>query len=779
MGLAWLWALPLNGFLGVGAYWAARHGFRQPAGLTRGLAAAILAWTWVTLGMEALGTSGLLAPLPLLIWSTAGLAIGALLRAIDRREVSDGPSGPSDVGWDGRATLAVGLVVWGATLLGVQSLLFPVKVVSDGPIYHLYFAARWWKAGRVFLVAAPFGENAATYFPAVGDLWFTWLVTSWGGDRLARVGQAPFFLAAGLAAFALARRLGAGAPASVVASAWFLTLTPLLSFTFEPNVDMIFVAGYLLAALFFLRDALGDGGMGTLALGGLAAGGALGTKPTGVVFVPVLLGLAALAVLLREGSNRRRVRDLAVVLLAPLVMAGYWYARTALLTGNPLYPLQVSALGRVWLAGWYGPEVMRRSAYAIPVGDWRALADILLMVFDPRLAPVWVAALAGAWAWGWLRDPLEGWVWGCSALAVLNVALYWLVIPYRTQQRFMLHAAGLAVVPLARLFDRRRWAGWAAVGLLGAHLLVPQEWPFAPRASPWDFSPKIPGRIPPLISYAILADPMMAGIAPREDVARAQVELPILGLAALMVAWAWGRVGRPHAWRRGIGAVAASLALLGLAAALLVPRDADARRLFYPLFRPYLAGWRQLELRAGPSGTRIAYAGTNLPYFLLGYGWRNEVRYVNVDRHRDWLLHDYHREARARGRGDWPDPRPGWDRVQPDYDAWLANLRAERIQVLVVARVNRLEGSHNVADPTGFPIERRWAESHPEAFQPLYGVAEDDPEMRIYRVRRPASREFSENRDPSTTDRDARSHESPRRLRMNDEARAEPFGPAR
>src|ERR1700694_822397 len=101
------------------------------------------------------------------------------------------------------------------------------------------------------------------------------------------------------------------------------------------------------------------GGTGTLALGGLAAGGALGTKPTGVVFAPVLLGLAALAVLLHEGSTRRKVRDLAVVLLAPLVMAGYWYARNALLTGNPLYPLQVSALGRVWLAGWYGPEVMR------------------------------------------------------------------------------------------------------------------------------------------------------------------------------------------------------------------------------------------------------------------------------------------------------------------------------------------------------------------------------------------------------------------------------------
>jgi hypothetical protein len=49
--------------------------------------------------MEALGTLGLVAPLPLLIWSAAGLAIGGLLRAIDRREVPDGPSGPSGVSW--------------------------------------------------------------------------------------------------------------------------------------------------------------------------------------------------------------------------------------------------------------------------------------------------------------------------------------------------------------------------------------------------------------------------------------------------------------------------------------------------------------------------------------------------------------------------------------------------------------------------------------------------------------------------------------------------------
>ena len=100
-------------------------------------------------------------------------------------------------------------------IFAIPSLFSAVKVVSDGPIYHLYFAARWWKAGRLILVAAPFGENAATYFPANGDLWFTWLMATWGGDTLAKVGQAPFLLLAGAAAYGCARLLGVGRSAAI------------------------------------------------------------------------------------------------------------------------------------------------------------------------------------------------------------------------------------------------------------------------------------------------------------------------------------------------------------------------------------------------------------------------------------------------------------------------------------------------------------------------------------------------------------------------------------
>jgi hypothetical protein len=155
----------------------------------------------------------------------------------------------------------------------------------------------------------------------------------------------------------------------------------------------------------------------------------------------------------------------------------------------------------------------------------------------------------------------------------------------------------------------------------------------------------------------------------------------------------------------------------------------------FPTFREFQAGWRALDRRCPAQGARIAYAGTNLPYFLMGSGLRNEVRYVNIDGHPEWQMHNYHQTAGFRGESDvWETPNAGWNRIHADYDAWLANLRTERIDFLVVTRANPIAGAFNVADSTGFTIERKWAADHPEAFAPIYGVVPADPHFRVYRV---------------------------------------------
>jgi hypothetical protein len=368
--------------------------------------------------------------------------------------------------------------------------------------------------------------------------------------------------------------------------------------------------------------------------------------------------------------------------------------------------------------------------------------DILLTVLDPREAPFWLAALMGLWRIGMRPPRRELWIWVCSVLAITNIALYWLLIPYRTQQRFMLQAIGLAVVPLAVLLDRSLILRAFGVVALAVHVTTPQSWPCFERP-PWDASPLIPSNVSAILDLS------------SQDVRVVAVFL-CLGLGS---AWTWARVLKRRSMWNGIGATLASVMLFGAGAglAILDPATRGGAAFFPPSFPDYYRGWHELDLRSGPQGTTVAYAGTNLPFYLMGTGLRNGVRYVNIDEHRNWLLHDYHRAAVLRSQPNWQTPRPGWDRVRPNYDAWLGNLHAQGVQILVVCRANPVEGLQNIADSENFPIERQWAESHPESFAPLFGVRESDPQFRIYRVLpargRPPERGMPEGAGYSTENR--------------------------
>jgi hypothetical protein len=586
----------------------------------------------------------------------------------------------------------------------------------------------------VFLIASPFGESAATYFPANGDLWFTWLMVAWGGDRLARVGQVPFLLAATMAVYQMVRSLQVSKSSALVACAWFVGLVPLLLWSFEAIVDTIVAAGYLCACAFLLEFARRRVGVGALVVAGLSAGLAMGSKMTSAVFVFPLLALGMVAILRSQARNRVRLLHGLVFLACTIIACGFWWIRNTALTGNPLYPAHIVAFGRVWLRGWYGPEAMSKSPFYIPREWWGTFVDILVSFVDFRLAPIWLAALFGVWSIG--KKPAENdrWVWLISAGALINVLLFWVVIPYRTQQRFMLHAFGLATVPLASLFQRSQILRWVGVALLAIHLVTPSTWPFSMKGdhAPWSLTGKIPTAIPPLVRVPLNLPDWTAtlGSIQRTTWLCTQLALAVAGLA---MAWSIGLlVARPSRARLLICGLVC--VVVWIAGAAWFHWGVGGAREKYPMFE-YYSAWLVLESKSAQRGIRVAYSGTNLPYYLMGSGLRNSVEYVNVKEHTDWQMHDYHRAAAERGdRIVWDTPRPGWDRLDPDFDSWLANLRARRIEYLVVARARPEDGDFNRADREGFPIERTWADEHPESFQPVYGVDPADRRIRIYRL---------------------------------------------
>jgi hypothetical protein len=116
------------------------------------------------------------------------------------------------------------------------------------------------------------------------------------------------------------------------------------------------------------------------------------------------------------------------------------------------------------------------------------------------------------------------------------------------------------------------------------------------------------------------------------------------------------------------------------------------------------------------------------------------VEYVNINDHPDWLPHDYHRERLRGGEtGLAATPWPQWYRSTGDYDAWVVNLRRRRIDFVFIARENRhgrLDANPVAALPP-FPIERTWADAHPESFVdlgPFEYPTDTIPWVRVYRL---------------------------------------------
>ncbi len=99
-----------------------------------------------------------------------------------------------------------------------------------------------------------------------------------------------------------------------------------------------------------------------------------------------------------------RIRHWAIAVGVAAVMAAPWYARNILLTGNPLYPVDVH-LGGIRLHGLFGTE--RDQQLRTAGGIWKMLASTYHSLPTPLIVLLCIG-WAGAWSAGRsvLRDPL-------------------------------------------------------------------------------------------------------------------------------------------------------------------------------------------------------------------------------------------------------------------------------------------------------------------------------------------------------------------------------------
>jgi hypothetical protein len=457
-----------------------------PAWLAAGvIALALLIWT-----AEMLGSFGWFEAAPYLV-AVAVVGLGMWLGAGGRWGPPHLPSqGPGPVVRS--ATLiafAIAAVAVVHFAIDMRAKLSTGMTGFDSTWYHGPFAAGFFQSGDTWGLHFIAPQFLAWFYPANAEIFHAAGMLAFGRDLLSPLLNLGWFLGCLLALWCVGRPYRV-APWSLALGAIALSVPALSDQAGEARNDIVGIF-FLLAAVAIvvnasaIREDLGAykppnppgyrPSTGALAVAGLAAGLAAGTKLN--FLLPAAVLVSGLALIAPVGS---RWRALSISGLAALAGGGYWYLRNLVHTGNPLPWFR--HLGPISLPG---PEqaLGGREGHSVLgyLTDGTVWSNWFLPGLHHGLTILWpllgLLALAGLVLCLARGGPLPRVV----ALAGLAAGLAWLIAPtsasgpdgmprgFESGLRYLLPALvlGLALLPVGlKLLPvvLPRWFRWAGTG---------------------------------------------------------------------------------------------------------------------------------------------------------------------------------------------------------------------------------------------------------------------------------------------------------------------------
>lgn len=698
------WIIVLNGAVLAGAWrFARRFG---ASGAVQAGCDMLLLWFLVQYAAVALpGVAGIFSG-----WSLTAVALGAAgllwfsagsLRVRQLESVVGAPrptqlparyTGGPPMPWVSRDHLGlIGCAAFTCAYLAAYAYTqrYIPPVATDALVYHLPTSVQWIQTGWLGIYPTWYWNPAASYSPATASTFMAWWMAPAGNDVLVRFVQLPALVLVFLVVARICRIMGCGRTlAGLIATAATLS-RPLFSEAIIPKDDL-YVTGFVAAAALALGSlhTCDDQRPPTNLLDpwrvGIALGFVLASKYTALLACPIFLFLAD-----TPFRARWRARHYLIAIGLILVLAAPWYVRNAVLTGNPLYPVDVNVAGIHW-RGLFGTE--RDSQLRRAAGIWKMLSETY-----NSLPPAIIALLILGWIGAWLaggraivRDPLPR---VCALGSVLTLALFLGTSPHHeVRYIFPLIVLWFAAIGLALSRGvRRRWIQLSLAGVLAllSAATTFSALSFSQRA--FHFSTTLGGVVAALMGVAAVA----GGI----------------GVGAAFVISHW------QLSRRIVGAVVA-ICMAGLALATYVDWHAyvdsyrDVRMLVWN--RPENAYPRQAPLWAFvdehvPPDATVAYANTFFVYPYYGFHFTRHIGYAPTRRG----LHDFRHFPRMGDRvpGDLiVNAMTATMNADPDLHTWMDNLRNMHAQYLVVAR----------RDLVSDPPELRLTRQNPRRFMKVY-----------------------------------------------------------
>ena len=587
-------------------------------------------------------------------------------------------------------------------VLAIGSLAEP-STMFDTLAYHMPMVVDWFQSSAITPFYLPHADLANSYFPGNGELLLLWSFLPLQSDVLMGLSCLAIWGLAGLAVTYLLMKLGCPIGLGATVAAMILLSPVALMESMDPAWDLASAALFFLALAHLVRFR-GTPDARAATSFGLATGLHLGIKYSGPAYA-VVLGCALLVVVVlqrRETGWLKASRLSLTVALCVLLTGGFWYLRNLWYTGNPVYPLNVTVLGKEIMVGagsplWHDIVLWNRMGDPRTVGKWvMALVrsyGIVLPLLGAAVLALGCSVLVRSSRPPRCQVDRARSLWLVGLVATASTLLY-LRTPYSIMRYSETTPISIGILAAGVRFSLIGAVAWIVFAIIWARGLVDQSvtsvltqalLPLAALQSVIvSYDHNATGFIWRLYTYYHLwiAIVLVAAGVTIWTLLRAQVgervqcltgrnlRRTLIGVCA--VAWLVGGLGlwrvdvhrfrfRGAVYRREYGAVA--------------------------------DGWAWLSNHV--EGSRIAYSGLPLSYALYGSEYTNRVRYVNIAGELDWRHHDFFsRDTHYRGE-------------LTSYDTWLGNLRA-------------WSASHFVCSGDADLVECDWAAAHPETFEPIY-----------------------------------------------------------
>jgi hypothetical protein len=471
------------GAVSIAAGLIVRRRLPQLEGATRGLAWALLA----TLGLIAVHVVP--ASLTLLsretVAATALIALGGaiLLPQVGERTRVGFPAGEPASGraaWILAAVGCAGCAVW---LLGVLwQLRYQAPQGIDTLSFHLPGVARWIQSGSIWQIDQFLPDLTFGYYPNNGDVVLLATVLPWRNDFITHFAMVPYLVFTAVAVYALGRELRAPAAAAALLGAMVAAVPVVVEPTLANAMPDAVMFSSFATGLVFLARHHRTGAASDLALGGLGLGVAFGTKWYGVSSVVIVVAIWAAARLIAGTGARTVLRQGGAVAGLIAASGGIWLLRNLVNSGDPVFPLKVSAFG---VTLFDAPRDRLREIVGFTIADYFDQPNIWFDYLDHQYrvaaaAPALVL-IAGTLAAAALllrsgrsgrHLPGNGLVLAALALVATLVAVY-VITPYsalgKENAPLVARANVRYVVPA--MMVAAGLTGWAA-GRLGRHWLI-------------------------------------------------------------------------------------------------------------------------------------------------------------------------------------------------------------------------------------------------------------------------------------------------------------------